>query len=56
MVHETLSQKYPTQNRTGGVSQVVELPSKHEALSSSLSTTKKKRKKEKIRSRKLKAL
>jgi hypothetical protein len=31
MVHETLSQKYPSQKRAGGVTQVVEhLPSKHE--------------------------
>jgi hypothetical protein len=36
---ETLSRKYPTQNRAGGVAQVVEpLPSKLEALSSISST------------------
>jgi hypothetical protein len=36
---ETLSQKYPTQKRAGGVAQVVEhLPSKCEALSSNPST------------------
>jgi hypothetical protein len=35
VVRETLSQKYPTQNRAGEVAQVVEyLFSKHEALSS----------------------
>jgi hypothetical protein len=44
-VPETLSQKHPTQNRTGGVAQVVEcLPSKHEALSSNQSTDRKKKK------------
>jgi hypothetical protein len=32
IVFETLSQKHPTQNRAGGVTQVVEcLPSKYEA-------------------------
>jgi hypothetical protein len=32
IVHEPLSQKYPTQNKVGGVVQVVEcLPRKHEA-------------------------
>jgi hypothetical protein len=42
IVLKTLSQKYPTQNRTGGVAQVVErLPSKCEALSSKCSTIKK---------------
>jgi hypothetical protein len=36
------SPKYPTQNRAGGVAEVVEhLSSKHEALSSNPSTTKK---------------
>jgi hypothetical protein len=34
IVHETLSQKYSSQNRAGGVAQVVEhLLRKHEALS-----------------------
>jgi hypothetical protein len=34
-VLKNLSQKYPTQKRTGGMAQVVEhLPSKHEALNS----------------------
>jgi hypothetical protein len=43
IVQETLSQKYPTHKRTSGVTQAVEqLPSKHEALSSNSSTTKKK--------------
>jgi hypothetical protein len=33
VVHETLSRKYPTQKKDGGVTQVVELlPSKREAL------------------------
>jgi hypothetical protein len=42
-VLETLSQKYPTQNRAGRVVQVVEsLPSKCEVLSSNPSTIKKK--------------
>jgi hypothetical protein len=37
IVPETLSRKYPIQNRAGGVAQVVEsLPSKCEALSSIL--------------------
>jgi hypothetical protein len=36
---ETLSQKYPTQKRAGGVAQVVEwLPSKQEAMSLNPST------------------
>jgi hypothetical protein len=40
---ETLSEKYPIQNRAGRVAQVIELlPSKCEAMSSSLSTDKKK--------------
>jgi hypothetical protein len=39
IVLETLSQKYPTQKRAGGVAQVVEcLPSKGEALSLNPST------------------
>jgi hypothetical protein len=43
---ETLSQKYPTQERAGGVAQVIEyLSSKCEALSSNSSTAKKKTKK-----------
>jgi hypothetical protein len=33
IILQTLSQKYPTQNRTGGVAQAVEsLPSKYNAL------------------------
>jgi hypothetical protein len=41
-VHETLSQKKPTQKRAGGVDQVVEpLPTMCEALSSNPLTTKK---------------
>jgi hypothetical protein len=44
IVPKTLSQKYPTQNRVGGVSQVVEcLSTKHESLSSNPSTGKKKK-------------
>jgi hypothetical protein len=40
MVHETLSQKYPIQNRTGEVAQVIKhLSSKHEALSSNTSNS-----------------
>jgi hypothetical protein len=42
-VCETLSQKNPTQNRTGRVAQG--LPSKHEALNSNPNTTKSKKKK-----------
>jgi hypothetical protein len=43
IVQETLSEKYPTQKRAGGVAQVVEcLPSQHEALSSNPCTTKNK--------------
>jgi hypothetical protein len=43
-VHETLPQKYPTQNRAGRGAQVVEcLPSKCEALGSNLSTAKNKK-------------
>jgi hypothetical protein len=42
---KTLSRKYPTQKRTGGVVQVIEhQPSKCEALSSNTSTAKKKKK------------
>jgi hypothetical protein len=42
IVLETVSQKYPTQKRTGGVTQVVEcLPNKCAALSSSSSIEKK---------------
>jgi hypothetical protein len=42
IVLETLSQKYPTQNKTGKVAQEEErLPSKHEALCSNPSTIKK---------------
>jgi hypothetical protein len=45
IVHETPSQKYPTQKRAGAVPQGVECqPSKREALSSNPSTTKKKKK------------
>jgi hypothetical protein len=45
IVGETLSQKYLTQKRAGGVAQVVEYPpSKCEALSSNSSTAKKKKK------------
>jgi hypothetical protein len=41
---KTLSQKYPTQKRAGGVTQVVEhLPSKRDTLSSSPVTPKKKK-------------
>jgi hypothetical protein len=41
IVCETLSQKYLTQNRAGGMDQVVEhLPSKPEALSSNPNTKK----------------
>jgi superfamily II helicase len=41
---ETLSRKYPIQNKAGGVAQVVEcLLSKHEALSSNSSTEKRKK-------------
>jgi hypothetical protein len=44
IVCKTLSEKYPTQNRTSRVAQVAEhLPSKPEALSSNPSTTKKKK-------------
>jgi hypothetical protein len=47
-VLEALSQKYPKQNMTGKVVQVVVcLPSKCEARSSNLNTTKKKKKKKK---------
>jgi hypothetical protein len=43
IVCETLSQKYPTQKRAGGVAQVLErLPSKCKTLSLNSSTTKKK--------------
>jgi hypothetical protein len=42
IVCETLSQKYPTQSRTGRLGC---LPNKHEAMSSSSSTTKKTKKK-----------
>jgi hypothetical protein len=54
-VHETLSWKSLTQNRAGGVAEVVEqLPGKkNEALSSNPSTTKKKKKKKKTVSTKL---
>jgi hypothetical protein len=46
IVRKTLSGKYQTQKRTGGVAKVTELlPSKHEALSSNTSTAKKKKKK-----------
>jgi hypothetical protein len=42
-VNETISPKYPTQKRTGGVTQVVEcLPSNCENLNSNPSTIKKK--------------
>jgi hypothetical protein len=44
IVRENLSQKYPTQKRTGGVAQMVEHPtSKHKALRSNLNTEKKKK-------------
>jgi hypothetical protein len=44
---ETLSQKYSTQNRAGGVTQVIQcLPNKCEALSSNPSTAKQRKKKE----------
>jgi hypothetical protein len=43
IVHETLSQKHPTQKRASRVAQGVErLPSKYENLNSNPSTTKKK--------------
>jgi hypothetical protein len=47
IVGETLSWKYPTQNRVGRMVHMVEqcLPSKCEALSSSPNTSKKKKKK-----------
>jgi hypothetical protein len=49
IVLETISQKYPTQNRAGGVTQVVEhLPHKCEALSSNPSTAKKEKKKRQL--------
>jgi hypothetical protein len=52
MVHKTLSQKYPTEKRAGGVVQVVEnLPSKPEAPSSNPSTAKIKGKKETVNRR-----
>jgi hypothetical protein len=42
IVHETLSQKYPTQKKgQQGDSSARVPPSKHEALSSNLNTTKK---------------
>jgi hypothetical protein len=42
IIRETLSQKYSAHKRTGGVTQVIKcLPSKHKALSSNHSTTKK---------------
>jgi hypothetical protein len=45
IVQETLSRKYPKQNRAGRVGQVVKrLPSKHEALNSNPSITQKKKK------------
>jgi hypothetical protein len=44
IVHETVSQKYQTQNRAGRMTQVLEhLPSKREALSSNPRTAKKKK-------------
>jgi hypothetical protein len=49
MVQETLSKKYPTQKRAGGVAQAVEcLPSKCEALNSNPSTAKKNNNKKKM--------
>jgi hypothetical protein len=43
IVHKTLSQKYPMQNRVGGVAKVIEcLPSKHAAPSVNPSTAKRK--------------
>jgi hypothetical protein len=48
IVPETLSQKYPTQNRAGTVTQMAQpLHSKYKALGSDLSTTKKKKKERK---------
>jgi hypothetical protein len=44
IVHKTLSQKYPTQNRAGGMAEVVgHLPNNHDALISSPSTTRKRK-------------
>jgi hypothetical protein len=40
--HETLSQKYPTQKRASGVAQVVVEYNKHEAFSSTPTTSSKK--------------
>jgi hypothetical protein len=46
IVLRTLSREYPTQKRTGGVAQVVEvLPSNYTSLSSNSSIPKKKKKK-----------
>jgi hypothetical protein len=59
IVGETLSWKYPTQNRVGRMVHMVEhcLPSKCEALSSSPNTSKKKKKNTpRGQSRKLKSL
>jgi hypothetical protein len=48
IVHETLSQKHPSQKRAGGTAQVVEcLPGKGEALKSNTNTAKKKRRRRK---------
>jgi hypothetical protein len=45
IVCKTLPRKYPTQNRAGGVAQVVEyLPSKHETVSLNPSIIKNKQK------------
>jgi hypothetical protein len=47
IVRETLSQKYPSQKSAGAVAHVILLlPSKHEALSSNFSTTKRQKKEE----------
>jgi hypothetical protein len=57
IICKTLSRKYPTLKRTGGVAQVVEhLPSKHKAQSSNPSTNKQtnKQKKTKKKERKKK--
>jgi hypothetical protein len=52
IVHESLSRKYPTQSKAGGVAQMIEhLASKCEALSSKTSITKKTLKTKKLKNR-----
>jgi hypothetical protein len=49
IVQETLSRKYPTQKRAGGVAQVVELlPSQGETWSSNPNNATKKKKKKRV--------